>query len=105
MANKTCGLCKYYILEMTHCKKHDCFALDDDRCEDFEPKVITNGDRIRQGGNRKMAAFHMWNTCDTCVYSNKSKSHNDICRCPTDKTCVDGIEAWLNAPAESEVKR
>ena len=76
---------------------------DSDACDKFKSKVITNGDKIIAGGVRALAKFYVRNTCDTCIYSNKSKSHNDICHCPVDKVCSDGIIAWLNAPAESEV--
>jgi hypothetical protein len=71
---------------------------------DETPKPKTNGDVIMQGGNRALVNFHLMGTCDTCTYYNKEHTnHNDICLCPPKKTCADGIEAWLNAPAEGEV--
>jgi hypothetical protein len=103
MKNKTCGECKHYLAEFYHCQKNDVMAEAFHTCEDFEPKVITNGDKIIAGGNKALVKFHLLGTCDTCTYYNKEHtSHNDICLCPKDKTCADGIEAWLNAPAESE---
>ena len=60
---------------------------------------MTKGDMIRQGGNRALAAFQQLNTCDNCIYNNDSRLHN-YCDKPIDKTCTDGIEAWLNAPAK-----
>lgn len=102
MEDKTCGECKHYILEMTHCKKHDCFALDDDRCEDFEPKVTLNGDRIRQMSNDELATWGMYDL-GTCPTFEKRQT------CPKCGECsASEIEecwlAWLNAPAESEGK-
>ena len=75
-------------------------------CGDFADKdKLTNGDKIIAGGIKALVKFHLLGTCDTCTYYNKEHtSHNDICLCPPDKTCADGIEAWLNAPAESEGK-
>ncbi len=99
MSDKTCGECKHYILKMTHCKKYDCFALDDDRCEDFEQKVITNGDKIRQGGDKRLITFATEWSCFHCAYRNGIESK---CEKPKDKDCFDGMLAWLNAPAESE---
>lgn len=104
MKNKTCGKCKYLDGER-YCEFLDFEPKPEmGGCANFEPKP-TNGDRIIAGGMRALAEFHMTNTCCTCVYWNKkSKSHVDSCTCPKDKKCVDGIEAWLNAPAESERK-
>lgn len=49
-----------------------------------------------------MVKFHLLGTCDACIYYNKEHtSHNDICLCPKDKSCADGIESWLNAPADA----
>ena len=98
---KTCGECKYHIYEC-HCGKFECYAGKSDFCDEFEPKekkVITNGDKIRQGGNDALIDFAdgcRRMMCHYCVYSKY-------------KTCVDkagncweGVRAWLNAPAESE---
>jgi hypothetical protein len=58
---------------------------------------------IRQGGNRALAEFQQLNTCDNCVYNNHSGFH-DYCDKPIDKACTDGIESWLNAPADCVTK-
>lgn len=94
MKNKTCG----------ECKKHntDCTIVHfAPACDFFEPKAITNGDRIRQGGNKRLITFATEWSCFHCAY------HNGIerkCERPEGKDCFDGIEAWLNSPAESEVE-
>ena len=50
--SKTCGECKHF----TECNwvTPDVIA---DICKDFELKVITNGDKIRQMSNEGIAAF------------------------------------------------
>lgn len=117
--NKTCGECKhFYTSDEGQCSlKGDWGFSDDDACKDFclpidrlpagvitAPKP-TNGDKIIAGGSKALVKFHLLGTCDTCIYYNKEHtSHNDICLCPKDKTCADGIEAWLNATAESEAE-
>lgn len=49
--NKTCGECKHFDWDeiAAICYKN-CLICNGDAsaCEVFEPKVITNGDRIRQ---------------------------------------------------------
>ena len=106
MNNKTCGECKYFVTSnyldvcVVECETRRADSACN-LCDEFAPKVITNGDRIIAGGNRAIAEFQQQNTCDNCVYNNHSGFHN-YCDKPVDKTCADGIEAWLNAPAESE---
>ena len=102
--SKTCKNCKYYLADMFHCQKNDVMAEAHNTCEDFEPKTITNGDKIRQGENRALAEFQQQCSCDVCVYFGKGNPFRTFCDKPDDKTCIDGIEAWLNTPAESEVK-
>jgi hypothetical protein len=82
--NKTCGECKHYIAEMYHCSKYDVMAEAQNTCEDFEPKVITNGDKIIQKGNNGLAAF-------ACGLLN-DRSEETIQR----------VLSLLDAPAESE---
>ena len=98
---KTCQNCKHYIAEMFHCQKNDVMAEAFNTCEDFEPKVITNGDRIRQGGDDALVEFKKKHKCDCCVYI-----CNGNCTEPVDRKnrCDDGLKHWLNAPAESEGK-
>jgi hypothetical protein len=107
MNNKTCGECKHYNDAMFHCEKFDCMAEAFNTCEDFEQKVITNGDVILQGGMRAIAELGFEIMCARCIYSTYEEDvefgeDGWICNRPKDKDCVDGIEAWLNAPAESE---
>jgi hypothetical protein len=62
-----------------------------DNCEDFEPKVITNGDKIRQMSNEKLK-----NVID-CPYP------DDLCVHRHDEyPCECCKRDWLNAPAERE---
>ena len=84
-----------------HCFFEQSGTFKADNCEDFKPKVSTNGDKIRQGGDDELIDFAdgiRRRMCHYCVYSKY-------------KTCVDkagncweGVRAWLNAPAESEVE-
>ena len=52
MANKTCGECRYLgnAKKTGLCEKRQVCLYPDDRptCRNFEQKVITNGDVIRQ---------------------------------------------------------
>lgn len=105
MKTKTCGECKYFSKYENKC----CLLVgrgvtyaDSDGCMSFVqklPKVITNGDKIRQGGNRALAEFHGKLACDVCAYR-----YDHRCIAPKGKplSCVDGIEEYLNSPAESE---
>lgn len=91
MESKTCGDCrKFKNIRCGNC------AENHPACSKFEQKVITNGDRIRQGGNAAIVEFVWSDPCLHCVYSSGK------CK---DKSCKDGQLAWLNAPAESEGKR
>ena len=95
---KTCGECKHYIAEMFHCQKNDVMAEPHNTCEDFEPKVITNGDKIRQMGNSELAKL---------LLDLSDERGGTVCaRCDSEnclvQDCKEGVIAWLNAPAESE---
>lgn len=98
MKTKTCGECRYLVTSKDYgaCCTFICDAMcDDDRaCYNFEP--LTNGDVIRQGGNKAIVEFSWSDPCLKCFYS------SGVCKRPADKTCKDGQLAWLNAPAESE---
>lgn len=105
MNNKTCGECRFYHPIFKH--EGSCTATSDLRktC-DFTigcaiggvyPKPPpTNGDKIRQMSNAELALL---DKCEWCMYFD-----GVLCTKPDDKTCADGIEPYLNAPAESEVK-
>ena len=106
MQNKTCGECKHLNRELAFCRACGARWLNDNdgaNCRYFEQKTPpTNGDVILAGGIKSLVKFHLLGTCDACIYYNKEHtSHNDICLCPKDKSCADGIESWLNAPADA----
>jgi hypothetical protein len=88
MANKTCGECKNLTNRKTigFCQKMK-YALcpaELPSCANFEQKVISNGDVIRQMSNKKLA---------TCIEELAFRfSHRRE------------FVAWLNAPTESEAK-
>lgn len=108
--NKTCGECRFYHPIFEH--EGVCTATSELRktCDFTTGCAIggvypkpppTNGDKIIAGGMRAIAEFQQLNTCNNCIYNNDSRLHN-YCDKPIDKTCTDGIEAWLDAPAEIE---
>lgn len=106
---KTCGECKHFDPKYKFCSD-DFYPLeaDDNACGAFEPKPKnTNGDKIIAGGMRAIAELGFGNPCARCIYSTYEEDVGFgeagwTCNHPKDKDCVDGIEAWLNAPAESD---
>lgn len=107
MSNKTCGECRHLesIEPMGLCKttgKPLCLSKLP-ACSNFEQKVITNGDVIRQGGDKALAHFKSEHKCDTCAYA-APLDHAPACLRPEGKSCFDGMLAWLNAPAESNTE-
>lgn len=119
--NKTCGECKYFVTsEYLDVCTVNCETMRTDSpaqlCDYFTQKApFTNGDKIRQGGNRVLAEIfddiYNGNKCKYCIHHAGSSS----CKLnPTpyseynegyldDEACLDGFEAWLNALAESDV--
>lgn len=103
MKNKTCGECKCFEPDKiaATCEKKRWICDDDaPACNRFEPKTITNGDRIRHGGDEALIDFAdgiRRRMCHYCVYS-KDKSCVDKAG-----DCWEGVRLWLNAPSESEV--
>lgn len=98
MKNKTCEECLYYDDPM--CDYH-AMKVPNTRiaCILFDPKdkPLTNGDMIRQGGNRELA--------ECCVYEVGNMFESTLIADKTFETyeeAVDYLESWLNAPAESE---
>lgn len=70
-----------------------------DACSFFEPKPITNGDKIRQMSNDELAVMLSDVNFLTMIF--------DLCpgkECSCVETCKDSVFGWLNAPAESEGK-
>ena len=102
MSNKTCGECKYLDGDR-YCNFLDFEPKPEmGGCANFEPKP-TNGDRIRHGSDKELVIYkHEW-SCHVCIYHDE-KNKGCHCRRPPEKTCLDGMIAWLNAPAESEVE-
>lgn len=101
---KTCGECRFYVKETEHCKLKGIgwkFATDTP-CSGFTPrKPITNGDKIRQGGDDELIDFAdgiRRRMCHYCVYSEDKSCVNKA------GNCWEGVRAWLNAPAESDGK-
>ena len=93
---KTCGECKVFELDeiAAICHKH-CLICNDDApaCEDFELKVITNGDKIRQMSNADLARKFGY-PCPPIP-----EKH---CKGINNEECTECWLNWLNAPAESE---
>ena len=105
---KTCGNCKHLNRELAFCRA--CGAgwikdTDGANCQYFE-KITppTNGDKILAGGMRAIAEFALHHCCNNCIYFDGSNPYRHTCGKPDNKTCEDGVEAWLNAPAESAGK-
>ena len=107
MNNKTCGECKHCDSDdfgIECCDKHGICNISKTQkaCSAFEQyrhETLTNGDKIRQLSNKQLAEL-IENLGDECG--------GHMCRyCDSDncggQSCADGILAWLNAPAESEV--
>lgn len=83
---KTCGECK-------HCSSCCSWVKPDinaNSCEDFEPKVITNGDKIRQMRNDELVGFL---DCSACLYAGHDCANQD---------CTEGKLAWLKQEAKDE---
>ena len=103
---KTCGECKHFNKDYSACSVNKRTLIsrrpNRDACEMFEPQVITNGDKIIAGGMRAIAEFALHHCCNNCIYFDGNNPYRSTCGKPDNETCEDGVEAWLNAPAESE---
>lgn len=81
----------------SECQNSDCPEEMPDpngaACRKFVGVVMTNGDVIRQMSNKELAK-RLSDPCSMCVY-------NVDLQCER-LGCEQDIEAWLNAPAESE---
>lgn len=115
---KNCGECRYMgnAKETGLCEKRHICLYPEERpvCTLFEQIVVTNGDVIRQGENRKLAEIfdnlYNGNKCKYCIHRTRSGAcelnptpYSDVGYIDAED-CLNGFEAWLNAPAESEVK-
>ena len=98
MSNKTCGECKHFSCsDEGRCMDNEWTFCDSDACDKFQPKVITNGDVIRQGENRDFAEYF--------VYENGAMWSSTLIVDKTFDTYDEAVDAsmdYLNAPAESE---
>ena len=60
MKNKNCGECKHFVVSnyldvcTVFCEN---YKTDSSACDYFEPKVITNGDRIRHMSDEELVKF------------------------------------------------
>ena len=99
--SKTCGECQ---LNGVDCR---CNA-NDKACEEFEQKVITNGDKIIAGGMRELAKAMVYSYRKTDDDGQLTGGMLYTWHLPNAKgfdeynEAVDYLEAWLNAPEESE---
>jgi hypothetical protein len=97
--NRTCGECKYFVTSdyldvcVVECETRRADSVCNHR-DEFKPKVITNGDRIRQMSNKELRNFLISYRNDDC---------EKYCVRPCmfcDDRCDDATLAWLNSPAE-----
>lgn len=103
MTNKTCGECQWYDDQHLLCVVGGDVEPTDCACDSFIPIKFTNGDKIRQGSDKELVIYkHEW-SCHVCIYHDE-KNKGCHCRRPNEKTCLDGMIDWLNAPAGSEGK-
>jgi hypothetical protein len=109
MSDKTCGECKYFVTSnyldvcVVECETRRADSVCN-LCGEFKPKVITNGDVIRQMSNEELVMILTGEGCKYCIYRGVNfKGFTVTCRYP-DKTripdCSAGILAWFNAPAD-----
>ena len=97
MNNKTCGECRYYVEDFNLCLhwRHEHITESSGSCNYFAP--LTNGDVIRQGGNRDFAEYFVYETgavfASTLIVDKTFDTYEEA---------VKATEDYLNAPAESE---
>lgn len=99
LSNKTCGECKHFYDYKNRRAPCVWSTPSDCACYDFELKVITNGDKIRQMSNEDLAErFGIHAMCDFCLAETADCQHGQA----NIKYCKINWLNWLNAPAESE---
>jgi hypothetical protein len=107
---KTCGDCSWFSESGNRCKLHNNQYIFGDRaaCKDFKQQP-TNGDVIRQMSNAELAKLIVPKVmfCDGCPVKCAEKDIPKLKDNPfgadiVDDVCKQRVEAWLNAPAESE---
>lgn len=93
MEDKTCGECQWYDYHHLLCVVGGDVSSADCACDSFIPVKLTNGDRVRQMSNKELAEIINNVDCKICpAYMTCFNGEN--------KTCFDGMLAWLNAPAD-----
>ena len=114
MKNKTCGECKHFVQSeyLDVCTVFSEVYKPDssgEKCDYFGPKITTNGDRIRQMSNEELAKLIVPKVifCNGCPVKCAEKDIPQIKSNPfgadvVEDVCTKRVEAWLNAPAESE---
>lgn len=98
MENKTCGECKCYDMHGGCDKIPNTLWIHSTNiaCIKFEAKNPTNGDRIRQMSNERLAGFISSRV--ECLAGALG-----IADCPGDQMdCVKCWGIWLNAPAGND---
>lgn len=95
MKSNTCGECQWYDYHHLLCVVGGDVAPTACACDSFIGIKPTNGDRIRQSNNRKLAHLFAY-PCPPGV--EKTCNGNDRVEC---ESCW---LAYLNAPAESDGK-
>lgn len=109
MNSKTCGECKWYDYQHLSCVLGGEIAPIYCACDSFIPIKPTNGDKIRQMTNAELAKLIVPKVifCDGCPVKCAEKDIPKLKDNPfgadiVDDVCKQRVEAWLNAPAESE---
>lgn len=104
MSNRTCGDCRFFESTDFFCC-HWGTEVESDvlACSKFKPiPRPTNGDVIRQGGDRELAEISVYEATmpeGEIIY----RSTLIVDKFFLTKNCaVAVVEAWLNAPAEAE---
>ena len=117
MSNKTCGDCKSFPGMGCYCPiiGRFCDPNNEKPCEFFEKpmgRIATNADHIRQMSNEELAELIVPKVmfCDGCPVKCQEKDIPQLKENPfgadvVEDVCKKRVEAWLNAPAESEVGR
>jgi hypothetical protein len=89
MAAQICETCRH--------KGKECYCAPNSTCEGYEPRAITNFEKIKLMSIDEMKTNiykYAHNICNYCIYSKGWK-----CTAPL-KTCVNGIKQWLEEEVE-----
>ena len=101
MSNKTCVECRYLgnAKETGLCEKRKICLYPEElpACKNFVENKPTNGDKIRQGGDRDFAEYFVYET--GAVFGSTLIVDKTF---DTYEEAVKATEDYLDAPAESE---